>query len=281
MKALLALISFILLVSPGTARANSAPQDPRHIATGHEIPDEGYCDQPYVVITRDGHWLCVLTTGAGIEGQRGQHVVATVSKDQGKTWGPLIDIEPSDGPDASWVVPLVVPSGRVFAFYTFNGDQIGTLPGSDKKIRADMLGWYCYRYSDDHGMSWSKRHRIPVRNTACDLANQWRGNVQIFWGIDKPKTGKSGVSFAFTKLGKYMLENGEGWMLQTDNILTEPDPEKINWKLLPDGEQGLRLPKFGSIQEEHNHVETGDNQLYLVYLRTSEAVMNQRADAQQ
>ena len=268
MKALIATLSLVIFSSPGNSQEHSAPQDPREISTGYEIPDEGYCDQPYVVITKDGHWLCVLTTGTGIEGQVGQHVVATLSKDQGRTWGPLIDIEPSDGPEASWVVPLVVPSGREYAFYTFNGDRISTLPGSEKKIRADMLGWYCYRYSDDNGQTWSERHRIPVRMTACDLANQWQGNIRIFWGIDKPKTGKSGVRFAFTKLGKYMLENGEGWMLHSDNILTESDPGRIRWNLLPDGEHGLRLPEFGSIQEEHNHVETGDNQLYLVYRTT-------------
>ena len=35
--------------------------------TPSEPNDEGYCDQPYVVITKDGNWLCVLTTGAGHE----------------------------------------------------------------------------------------------------------------------------------------------------------------------------------------------------------------------
>ena len=28
------------------------------IRTGHEIPSEGYCDQPYVVVLSDGTWLC-------------------------------------------------------------------------------------------------------------------------------------------------------------------------------------------------------------------------------
>ncbi len=263
------LLTMILLCGGPLAWAadeKSPAQDPRHIETGHQIPDEGYCDQPYVAITKDGNWLCVLTTGKGREGQRGQHVVATISKDQGKTWGPLIDIEPADGPEASWVVPLVVPSGRVYAFYTYNGDNIDMLPGSKRKIRADTHGWYAYKYSDDGGRTWSKDcYRIPVRVTACDRANQWKGEVQHFWGIDKPKISDSGVRFAFTKLGRYFLGNGEGWMMHSDNILTEPDVSKIRWKLLPDGERGLRVPQFGSIQEEHNHVSIGDDRLYLVY----------------
>jgi len=94
----------------------ASEEDPRNIGTGRMIPDESYCDQPYVVITQDGNWLCTLTTGSGHEGQGGQHVVSTISTDRGKSWSPLVDIEPADGPEASWVVPLLVPSGRVYVF---------------------------------------------------------------------------------------------------------------------------------------------------------------------
>ena len=75
------------------AAAETAPNpagDWRNIAKGSPIPKEGYCDQPYVVITDDGNWLCVLTTGAGVEGQAGQHVVATISADHGRTWTPPV-----------------------------------------------------------------------------------------------------------------------------------------------------------------------------------------------
>ncbi len=48
-----------------------AGEDMRNIDTGRRIPDQGYCDQPYVVVTRDGNWLCTLTTGPGREGQGG------------------------------------------------------------------------------------------------------------------------------------------------------------------------------------------------------------------
>ena len=57
-------------------------QDKRHISTGREIPTERYSDQPYVVVTDDGAWLCTITTGAGIEGASGQHIIATRSRDQ-------------------------------------------------------------------------------------------------------------------------------------------------------------------------------------------------------
>ena len=44
-------------------------QDPRCIVNGWEIPTETYADQPYIVRTDDGAWLCAVTTGAGAGAQ--------------------------------------------------------------------------------------------------------------------------------------------------------------------------------------------------------------------
>ncbi len=250
--------------------ASTAADDPRNLRFGSVIPDEGYCDQPYVVVTKDGNWLCTLTTGAGHEGTKGQHVVSTISTDKGKTWSELVDIEPSNGPEASWVTPLIVPGGRVYAFYTYNGDRINSVPGNPSGRRFDMLGWYCFKYSDDGGQSWSaERYRLPMPVTACDRANDWGGDVQIFWGIDKPSVVGDSAIFAYTKLGRYMLDNGEGWLFRSDNILTESDPTKLRWTPLPDGDHGIRAPEFGSVQEEHNIVPLRNNNLYCVYRTTT------------
>ena len=256
----LALAGLLLLAQ--LARAND---DPRCLRNGLPIPSEGYVDQPYIVVTADGNWLCTLTTGKGREGDLGQHVVSCISAEQGRAWSPLADIEPADGPEASWMIPLVVPSGRVYAFYDYNGDRVSRL-GAKEGIRADMLGWYVCKYSDDHGRTWSReRYRLPVRVTACDRANDWQGAVQIFWGIDKPEIAGGNVLFAFTKLGRYMLDEGEGWVFRSDNILSERDVEKIRWELLPEGEHGIRAAAFGSIQEEHNIVPLSNGALYCVY----------------
>jgi hypothetical protein len=39
--------------------------DPRHLSHGRQIPTESYSDQPFVVRTDDGAWLCCVTTGPG------------------------------------------------------------------------------------------------------------------------------------------------------------------------------------------------------------------------
>ena len=79
--------------------AEAGQPDWRNVKNGWQIPREGYSDQPYVVVTRDGNWLCVLTTGRGVEGEPGQHIISTISTDQGRTWSTPIDIEPADAPE--------------------------------------------------------------------------------------------------------------------------------------------------------------------------------------
>lgn len=84
--------------------------DPRHLANGRTIPSEGYADQPYIVQTDDGAWLCVMTTGTGVEGAKGQHVVSRRSPDRGASWEKPVDLEPATGPEASYAVLLKVPA---------------------------------------------------------------------------------------------------------------------------------------------------------------------------
>lgn len=263
------LFFFPLLFLTGPACAQKS--DWRNFANGTPIYENGYIDQPYVVVLPDKTWLCVFTTGSMHEGEMGQHVVASRSVNQGASWSEPVAIEPASGPVASWVMPYQTDYGRVYAFYIYNGEEVTTLNGNP--IRNDMLGWYCYKYSDDGGKTWSKRYRLPIRKTSVDRGNDWRGEVQIMWGIGKPISYAGGMLFAFTKLGKYMLDKGEGWFVWSDNIATEREVEKVHWKLLPEGEEGLRNPAFGSVQEEQNVVPLNNGDLYSMYrTRTGYAV---------
>lgn len=239
--------------------------DMRNILRGERIPAESYVDQPYVVVTKSGAWVCTMTTGKGLEGQPGQHVVVTVSRDQGKSWSELVTVESEAGPEASWATPLLTPGGRIYLFYVYNGDEVVTLPNSDRRIRADMHGWYVFRYSDDEGVTWSaQRFRVPIRLTEVDKRNSWRGEVSHFWSIDKPKVVNERVYWALTKLGAYFMRDGEGWVIESPNILSESDPDRLVFNLLPEGDHGIRNPALGSVQEEHNLVPLGDNSLLCV-----------------
>ncbi len=255
------------LSAAGTPTANW-----RNIPNGRPIPRENYSDQPYLVITRDGHWLCVLTTGTGVEGQAGQHIVSTISADRGRTWSPLVDIEPAGGPEASWVMPLIVPSGRVYVFYTYNADNLRldkTSNSSRYRLRVDTQGQYAFKYSDDGGRTWSgRRYDIPMRRMRIDRENAYAGQRLYFWGVGKPIVTRHGAMFGFAKVGKWGDPGGmvtsQGCFMRSANILTESDPEKIRWDLLPEGDEGLRAPK-GPVADEANLVELGDGSLYSTY----------------
>ena len=223
-------MAIAVLLGPATLRAEdpmATAADPRDIRTGHPIPDEGYCDQPYVVVTDDGHWLCVMTTGRGVEGEPGQHIVATRSADRGRTWSALVSIEPADGPEASWAMPLKVPGGRVYVFYTYNADNLRAVPaGNSEKInrRVDTLGKYCYKFSDDGGRTWSReRFEIPTRRTHIDRENNTLGELLFFWGVGKPITVGDSVIFGFAKVGKWgtpgAMVISRGAFLRSGNIL--------------------------------------------------------------
>ncbi len=252
--------------------------DPRDIANGNEIPSEGYCDQPYIVKTRDGAWLCVMTTGTGKEGERGQHIVSTRSTNQGKTWSPLVDIEPADGPEASWALPLITPTGRVYVFYTYNYENRREVIADDPPytgglcMRVDSLGKYAFKYSDDGGLSWSKeRYYIPVRDMEIDRNNAYKGEVGFFWGVGKPIVLDGAMFFGFSKVGGFgngFFTSTESCFMRSDNILVEPDPGKIEWITLPDGEHGLRSPK-GPIAEEVNITALSDGSLFCTYRTTA------------
>jgi len=206
-----------------------------------------------------------------VEGRPGQHAVAMTSTDRGKTWSKAVDIEPANGPEASWVMPLKTPYGRIYAFYNYNKDNLRSVksnsPGA--ATRVDTMGSYVFKYSDDHGRTWSKdRFEIPMRKMRIDRENEHAGEVMFFWGVGKPINWKRSAIFGFAKVGKWgdpgtMVES-QGCFLRSDNILTERDPSRVRWELLPDGDEGLRAPK-GPVSDEANPVAMNDGSLYATY----------------
>jgi hypothetical protein len=232
---------------------STALRDWRHVKWGLEIPDESYCDQPRFAVLDDGTWLCVLTTGSGHEGQGGQHIVCTRSQDQGKTWSALVNVEGADTVKvSSYAVVYKTLFDRVYCFYTYNGDSVTALPNGTK-MRYDTQGWLVYRFTDDGGRTWSPRQRLHLRVTDCDRSNDFEGEVQMFWMIGKPiRTPQGAMMLALTKLRRYFLQGGEGWVMRCENIDTERDITRLQWSTLPAGEAGVRHPEFGSVQEEFN-----------------------------
>ncbi len=246
--------------------------DPRHLSNGWVIPDEHYADQPYIVKTDDGAWLCAITTGSGNEGAGGQHVVTLRSTDKGRTWEKPVDIESASGPEASYVVLLKTPYGRVYALYNHNTDRVPEVKREDKGVykRVDSLGHYVFKYTDDHGRTWSpQRYEIPQRAFDCDLQNTYKGELKFFWNVGKPLILGGDALCVIHKVGAMgagFFAQSEGAFLKSPNILSERDPAKITFATLPEGTVGLRTPPGGGrVAEEQSIVSLSDGSIYCVY----------------
>lgn len=264
-----------LFVTAVLAETPSIP-DWRNIRKGSVIPTKSYADQPYVVQTDDGAWLCVVTTGAGEEGQPGQHIVSLRSTDHGKTWSAPVPVEPADGPEASYAVLLKAPSGRIYVFYNHNTDNVRQIKADNPPYpnglcsRVDSQGYFVFKFSDDHGLSWSaKRYPIPVREMEIDRENPYGGAIRFFWNVGKPFIFENAAYVPLIKVGGIghgFFTRNEGVLLRCENLPLEKNPEKFTWETLPEGDAGLRTPPGGGpIAAEHSYVVLSDGSFYVVY----------------
>ncbi len=236
------------------------------------MPTEAYADQPYIVQTDDGAWLCTVTTGRGREGASSQHVVSLRSADRGRTWSAPVSLEPDDVPENSYAVLLKSAAGRIYCFYNFNADNRRDVLCEDGSLfrRVDSLGEYVFRYSDDHGRTWSpRRYTVPVREFRCDRENVYGGKVRFFWNVGRPLMLEGGALLVLHKVGAMgagFFAQSEGCFLFSDNILTEPDPGKVRFETRPDGEIGLRTPPGGGrVAEEQSLSRLSDGSVFCVY----------------
>lgn len=276
MKITARLFVLALLLQGAFGLQAQAQEDWRNIVTGATIPDESYSDQPYIVKTDDNAWLCVMTTGSGHEGASGQHIITLRSKDQGKTWIDKQDVEPSSGPEASYAVLVKAPSGRIFVFYNHNTDNVRAIKGDNPPYkdglvkRVDSQGYFVFKYSDDHGKTWSaQRYTIPMRDFEIDRNNPYQAKIKFFWTVGRAFVHSGAAYVPVHKVGGFgegFFTSSEGALLKSDNLFKVKDPAKAKWVTLPDGDIGLRTPPGGGpVAEEQSFSVLSDGSFYCVY----------------
>lgn len=233
--------------------------DWRDIANGRTIPTEagGYCDQPSLCELPDGSWLCSVTTSGGHEGSTAQYVSIMKSRDQGKTWDTPRRLEPmEDGSywESSYSKLITSPDGTAFCFYCYNDRHI--TPAEAGVGRVDMGIAFVYRYSRDGGETWSRRIKIPIRETSIDWEMPQIAKdgsfVPLFWNVAKVLVREGAVYVPLTKIGcrDFFMSHGEGLLLKSENLFS--DPEHAVWQTLPETDRGIRgVEGFDTVSEEH------------------------------
>ncbi|XP_062503358.1 uncharacterized protein LOC134180262 isoform X2 [Corticium candelabrum] len=233
--------------------------DPRYLPNGRMMLESGYLDQPYCVIDRHhrNRWVCAITQDALHEGGPGERVVSMYSTDRGKSWSKPNSIEANTTLTNAYSSIAITRFGRIYVMYNFNADNVSALPDGKKLGRSDTLGHFVMKYSDDGGDSWSShRYEIPYRLTSIDNNNSWKGKVKMMWSVDQSKLANdSTLYYSFTKIGVYPQDAPEEvWFLSSANIMTEQDPSKIEWTLLPNGDHGIPPPGGNPNIAEEGHV---------------------------
>lgn len=225
---------------------------PRHVAYGTTVPIEGVCGQPVLSMLRDGNWVCVATGSPRNGKGMARQVISTASADQGNTWATPVDIVSIKATNALFSTCLVTPFDRIYAFYVDEG-------------RSGTSNSVCeFTFSDDGGLIWSpERHRIP-------LAPPGAGARRIN-GFSKPVVSDGTAYVAFTAQTQTIdaSDDNEGWVIVSDNILSERNASRVRFKVLPDGGNGIRNPAFGSVQTGHHLIALGGKALACAYCAES------------
>ena len=265
--------------------------DSRYILNGRVLHTGGYCCQPYCSVLPDKTWSCAMTfipdTISCTEGRPGEHMVSFRSSDQGKTWSEFVTIEPYSNTSTANVSAYgsitARPDGsRIFALWIQNVNGIDHIPGGKPSpgFRADMLGNFVWKYSDDQGRTWSAEHyKIPVPKSYIETVNTWNGSVQVMWEVDHIKQHKGMAMFAFTKIGHYAVAPPEEmYFLVSPNLLTEGDPTQVTWDMWPHGEHGVQAiggtdPGAIGIAEEPHITPLHAVDAYHVVFRTSQGYL--------
>jgi hypothetical protein len=236
------------------------------------------CNQQVVGIVTKARSYLVTWTMASKESKPDQRVVISRSKDKGRSWSPARIIAGHSAKYAgaasySWLFQ-VPKTGRIYCFYLKSDPTVVT-------VRRDITGWLKWQYSDDDGVTW---RRV---NTRFDMGRgEWTSvdpSVPTsFIGIYAPHiTSWGDVLFSFARYGlkKKGPRHYGNWMtevyfLKLDNILTQPDAEKLTFSILPDSPRGLRIKRSNGMfwGNEPSWIELSNGRLMTAIRTRNDAV---------
>lgn len=222
---------------------NAFNSDSAHIKD--DIPDEiaRLCknESNCTVFLKDGAWFTTWGQGSSENSPRlDEGIVFSVSRDMGKTWTePQMIIGSNDTERIAYGVPFVVQkTGRIYLFF-FAGRYTnrGTPEFGSGRIH--------YVFSDDLGKNWSSRSEIqlPHRdvNAYPDYIHGWVNHPPFVTPSQDVLLPVSFQKYTGTKRRTWRLSVAECSVIRCDNILTETDPDKLSFSLLPEGPRGIRV----------------------------------------
>jgi hypothetical protein len=214
---------------------------------GHDVPPALAAmrknESGSVVVFPDGEWLATWSQGS-FEGALDERIVCAVSRDTGRTWSePRAVIASTPQFRRSYGCPFVVPdSGRLYLFLHEGRQHGGEVVRNSPEVDAGTFG---FLFSDDRGATWSAIHPVALPDRDISVFPD-----RVHGHLNHPPQVLPGgrVLLPFTQ----GMRNGamrrawqlccfESSLLECENLLTERDPARLRFSLLPPGPRGLRV----------------------------------------
>jgi hypothetical protein len=193
------------------------------------------------VFLSDGSWFTTWSQGT-CEHALDERIVFAVSSDRGQTWSaPRPIVQSTEEERMAYGAPFVVPgSGRIYLFFVA-GNHKGGVFATAEYDAARLF----FVYSDDRGGHWSERRQVslPDRDVSM-VSGRFHG-----WINHSPQLMPTGevilpLSMAAMTQSKWrrawQILSAEVSVLRCNNLLTEQDPGKLSFTLLPAGPRGIR-----------------------------------------
>jgi len=195
-----------------------------------------------VVVLGDGRWLATWSQGS-FEGAVDEQIVGSYSADLGQTWSPPHRITASTAVSRrSYGCPFVAPAtGRIYLFLHEGRRHGGAAHPNHPEVDAGTIG---FLWSDDSGATWSDFRAIALPDRDISLFPD-----RIHAHLNHPPQILPGglVVLPFTHSMRngatrryWQLCTAEASLLACENLLTEPDPARLRFSLLPPGPRGVR-----------------------------------------
>ncbi len=190
------------------------------------------------VFLNDGTWFTTWSQGS-YEHATDERIVFSTSTDAGHTWTePRTIVQSTDEERMAYGAPFVVPdSQRIYLFF-FSGWQKGGAFVAHEYDSGNL--WFVF--SDDRGQHWSPRQQVQLPDRTISI---FRGRFHG-WINHSPALMPTGdvllpVSMAARFNCRIWISlAAEVSVVRCDNLLTESDPAKLQFTLLPPGPRGIR-----------------------------------------
>jgi hypothetical protein len=187
----------------------------------------------------DGMWLTTWSQGSA-ECAPDEYIVFATSHDSGRTWSApqrIIGWRTEWQERIAYGIPFLVPKTERLYLFFFIDHRI---PAGQRPVVPERNGLH-FIHSDDRGTTWSEPRKVPVRLPEFSFAP---GHAH-FWVNHSPvhlPTGEVVFTVSLSPHGKYwQLGVAEVRTIHCENILTEPEPAKLRFRVLPEGETGIRV----------------------------------------